>query len=537
MEPSRSVRTGQLADAASEEDTRAHIQHRLAVLWKMMFWAFVILAGSQGLIYEVLYPSLRPVHQTYVYLAAGSGLVIMAFIWRGLLARRPLSLGQLFGIDMFFGAGCGTLLGGAALITYSFLPSHYVCLMYASFAVLARALLVPSSTRWTVLMSTVTLVPVMIAAALLALFVDVLIPGPIFFSFALLLGGVAVLLAATGSRIIYGLRREVRAARRIGRYTLDRKLGEGGMGEVYRAHHVILRRPTAVKLLRPDRVGAETLERFEREVQTTSQLTHPNIVAVYDYGHTSDGVFYYAMEYLGGGIDLENLVRAHGPQPPARVVHILAQVCGALQDAHDNHLVHRDIKPANIILCERGGQPDVVKVVDFGLVKQITADTSASAQVILGTPAYVAPETITANTIGTAVDLYALGAVGYFLLTGRRVFEGKTAVDVCIQHVTTPPKRPSEVAAIDVPPELEAVVLRCLEKQPGARYASALEMAAALRAIPASRDWDEVEARRWWRDFRDGSRDAEAAADAAGLAHTQTIPVDLGERGTGAPAP
>jgi serine/threonine-protein kinase len=280
-----------------------------------------------------------------------------------------------------------------------------------------------------------------------------------------------------------------------------------------------------VKLLLPDKVGAENLDRFEREVQHMSQLTHPNTVAVFDYGRSPDGVLYYAMEYLAG-VDLENLVRLHGPQPSSRVIDILVQVCGALQEAHDAGIIHRDIKPANIILCERGGVPDVAKVVDFGLVKEITRDTSASAQIILGTPAYVAPEAVTDPArIGPAADLYALGCVGYFLLTGHRVFEGKTAVDLCIQHVTAAPRRPTEAAPIKLPPELEDLVMRCLAKDPAARSASASALADALAAIPRIPDWSLAEARRWWRELRERPEAPPSAA-----APTMTITVNLGDR-------
>jgi serine/threonine-protein kinase len=310
----------------------------------------------------------------------------------------------------------------------------------------------------------------------------------------------------------------------LGQYTLDRKIGEGGNGAVYRAHHALLRRPTAIKLLLPDRVGAENLDRFEREVQNMSQLTHPNTVAVFDYGRSPDGVFYYAMEYLGG-IDLEHLVRSFGPQPSGRVVHILIQVCGALHEAHTAKLIHRDIKPANIILCERGTVLDVAKVVDFGLVKEIARDTAASTQVVLGTPAYVAPEAVTdPDHITHAVDLYALGAVGYFLVTGRRLFEGKTAIDVCIQHVTQPPRRPSEVAAIA--PELEAILLKCLEKRPSDRYASAAQLADALEALPRANDWTKADAVAWW----DGFRHTQADGAAVSTAPTLTVTVDFDSR-------
>jgi serine/threonine-protein kinase len=516
-----------LAGATSEEEARAYFQTRLTVLWKFMFWAYLILVASQWVLYELVYPEIRPIHQGAIYVIGTGSLAAIAVIWRGVLLRRTLTAGQLYALDLFFASGCGTALAAVALLAYEFTPAHYTCFMYASFSVSTRAIVVPSSGRWTVLTATSTLVPMVCAALLLALYATVGAPGPVFFVGATLLSGVAVLLAATGSRLIYGLRRQVSAAMQVGQYTLDCKIGEGAMGAVYRAHHILLRRPTAVKLLLPDRVGVENLERFEREVQYMSQLTHPNTVAVFDYGRSPDGIFYYAMEYLGGGIDLEHLVRKHGPQPARRVVHILIQVCGALQEAHDHNIIHRDIKPANIILCERGGMPDVAKVVDFGLVKEITTDGGSSTQVILGTPAYIAPEAVTdPATIGAAADLYALGAVGYYLLTGRRVFDGKTAIDMCIQHVTATPLRPSAIDGIAVPPALEAILLRCLEKQPAARFASALEMATALRALPATGEWDEPAAYRWWTEFRRVERHLVEASRTP----TMTITVDLGQR-------
>ncbi len=225
------------------------------------------------------------------------------------------------------------------------------------------------------------------------------------------------------SRVLYGLRREVREARQLGQYLLEEKLGEGGMGVVYRARHAMLRRPTAVKLLPADKSSESTIARFEREVRLTARLAHPNTVTVYDYGRTPEGVFYYAMELLEGA-NLREVVDVEGPLPPARVLHVLEQVAASLVEAHGIGLIHRDIKPANILLCEIAGAPDVAKVVDFGLVKEVERGGDASlttAGTLTGTPLYMAPEAITApETLDARSDLYALGAVGYFLLVGVR---------------------------------------------------------------------------------------------------------------------
>ena len=301
------------------------------------------------------------------------------------------------------------------------------------------------------------------------------------------------------------LRRQVGAVKQLGQYTLVEKLGEGGMGTVYRAHHALLRRPTAIKLLHPTaRVpgGATALARFEREVQMMSALTHPNTVVVYDYGHTPDGVFYYAMEYIDG-ITLEELVDADGPQPPERVIHLLLQICAALAEAHAIDLVHRDIKPANVMLCNRGGIPDVAKVLDFGLVKELGNDAStklSQSATLLGTPHYMAPEAILGRgPVDARADIYAVGGVAYFLLTGTLVFTGGTVVEVCAKHLTIPPEPPSERLGRAIPSELEALVLRCLEKEPDKRPSSAEALLKELRALDRGL-WDLDAARRWWRE-------------------------------------
>jgi eukaryotic-like serine/threonine-protein kinase len=511
---------------SSEEEARAYLQSRLTLLYKLMFWSYVLLVAGQAVLWTTSKLPIEPKYQNAIYVAAVCALVLMAVLWRIVLLRHRLSFATLHFLDYFYALGSGVVLGICALCAYNYPPSHYVTLIYAYIAIFARTIIVPSTGRETLVAGSLLFAPVIGAAIALAnVGLHLLAPGHVFAIGATLLSAVAIVLAAAGSEIIYGLRRQVTAAQQLGSYKLGRKIGEGGNGAVYLAHHIMLRRPTAIKLLLPDKVGAENIERFEHEVQHMSQLTHPNTVAVYDYGRSPDGIFYYAMEYLGGGIDLENLVRSHGPQPSGRVAQILAQVCGALGEAHDKQIIHRDIKPANIILCVRGGMVDVAKVVDYGLVKEIRANGGGPSQVILGTPAYVAPEAVTdPENVGPASDLYALGAVGYFLLTGKRVFEGKTAVDICIQHVTATPKPPSEAASIYIQPELEAILMKCLAKKPADRFASAAEMAAAIRALPAAKDWDLPEAQLWWREF-----EAQEVL-ATGETSTMTITVDLGRR-------
>ncbi len=364
-----------------------------------------------------------------------------------------------------------------------------VLLLHVSLILFLRAIFIPSSAPRTLAVS---------AASALPLAVYALATESVRFSVWTLTWLVAVAAVATaGSAVIYGLRREVRHARQLGQYTLEEKLGEGGMGVVYRARHAMLRRPTAVKLLRPERMGEASVRRFQREVQLTAGLSHPNTVSVFDYGRTPDGVFYYAMEYLDG-VTLDDLVAGDGPQPPSRVVHILRQVLGALAEAHGVGLVHRDVKPGNVILCERGGLPDVAKVVDFGLVKDLDDEDGLSHEATLvGTPHYLAPEAIRSPGADARADLYAAGAVAYYLLTGQRLFEGRTVIEICGHHLHTAPVPPSQRLGRPLPAALEAWVLACLAKDPAARPQTAALAAQALGrcGVPA---WSDDEARSWW---------------------------------------
>jgi serine/threonine-protein kinase len=514
--------------AATDEEARAYLQSRVSLFSILVFWATASLLGFVRGLYAI-YPQTEPINVEIVHAISAIGLVTLGTIWTFGLRRRETSIAGLYRIDLAVTIVAGSILGLSMGLSPEQRAAVWIALVWQIWVVLGRSLLVPSTPRRTLVVSTLSFLPIVVAGITMAILTPEYLEIP---PVPFILGdvthvGVVILLAVTGSKVIYGLRRQVGEAMQLGRYTLGEKIGEGGMGVVYRAHHAMLRRPTAIKLLPPAKLGAESLRRFEREVQHMSQLTHPNTVAVYDYGRSPEGVFYYAMEYLDG-IDLETLVKLDGPQPAPRVIHILRQVCGALDEAHGAGLTHRDIKPANVILCRRGNQPDVAKVVDFGLVKEIARETDDSrTQLILGTPAYLAPEAVTdPETVGPSADLYALGAVGYYLLTGKRVFEGKTTLDLCVQHASATPVAPSKRTDNAIPSDLEALVLACLQKSPEDRPPSARELRAALGGLRAYEEWDEASALSWWESWSEKREAAKLAASEPGRS-ASTMTVDM----------
>ncbi|MHB8901643.1 MAG: serine/threonine-protein kinase, partial [Thermoguttaceae bacterium] len=296
------------------------------------------------------------------------------------------------------------------------------------------------------------------------------------------------LVAVIGADVIYTVRREAFEARQLGQYHLKTKLGSGGMGEVYEAEHQLLKRPCAVKLIRPDKADDRTiLARFEREVRATAALTHWNVIAIYDYGRSDDGTFYYVMELLPG-MSLEQLVRQCRVLPADRAIHFLHQACAALSEAHSKGLIHRDIKPANIFATERGGVYDVVKVLDFGLVRETLTNLGEAnltqAGTFSGSPLYMCPEQASAyDKLDARSDIYSLGTVAYHLVTGTPPFTGDNTWEIIIAHSRDPVRPPSKVR--DVPADLEQVILKCLEKKPENRYQSAQELADALAACAA----------------------------------------------------
>jgi serine/threonine-protein kinase len=318
-----------------------------------------------------------------------------------------------------------------------------------------------------------------------------------------LLVGVAVVI----SHVVTTLGRQVAKAREMGSYQLGELLGRGGMGEVYKASHRMLARPAAIKLIRPEMIGgtdpavsARAVARFRREAEAAAHLQSAHTVNLYDFGVTEDRTLYLVMEFLDG-LDLESLVRQHGPMPAARVVHILRQVCDSLEEAHARGLVHRDIKPANIHLGRVGCREDFVKVLDFGLVKTASIGAEPSTAtiegVIMGTPAYMPPEMALGESVDGRTDLYALGCVAYYLLTGAQVFSGDTVLKVITQHLQADPVPPSARTELPIPAALEQLVLACLAKKPQDRPQNARELVRALDAIDGM-TWREEEAGRWW---------------------------------------
>lgn len=420
-----------------------------------------------------------------------------------------------------------------------------VAILALTLGVMARAVFVPSTAKRTAGLTAAVGVPVVALSYLAhasnddptAVQLNALYPPVAVAISAAVWWSLSLTLATVTSHVIYGLRRQIREARKLGQYTLESKLGEGGMGVVYRASHAMLRRPTAVKLLPQTKAGEQAIARFEREVRLTARLTHPNTVTVFDYGRTPDGIFYYAMELLEGAT-LEEIVDVDGPQPAARVLHMLACTAGALAEAHDIGLIHRDIKPANVMMCRRGGELDVPKLLDFGLVKDLEASHTLSlttTNTITGTPLYMPPEAIVSpDKVDARSDIYALGAVGYFMLTGTHVFEGDSVVEVCSRHLHAEPEHPADRMGKDVPEDLALLLLRCLAKEPDDRPKSAAELRRHLLACVDAHAWAHDQAETWWEEH--GTSLLGKRSERHPSSSEDTIEVDLGRR-TDRPAP
>jgi serine/threonine-protein kinase len=473
------------------------------------FWRWVILGVDDRILHYV---------DATAILALGC---VMALLW----GHRPIALARLRAVEL---GVIGMLAARVAFVEYRLVlifslrdDPTMAQLTMKNFVLLTAVLLltyglyVPKSWRRAILVAgPLALLPFAVLLTLYARHPGPLswlgrgwgkraTPGLLLFGF----DGMTLILLALGSALgalaISRLRRQVDEARQLGQYRLGRRIGAGGMGEVYLAEHRLLKRPCALKLIRPDSVAdPRALARFEREVRVTATLSHPNTIEVYDYGRTEAGVYYYVMEYLPG-LSLAELVDRHGPQPPGRAVYLLRQVCRSLGEAHAAGLIHRDIKPSNIFVSRRGGVDDVAKLLDFGLALPPAGyggpELSGEGR-ILGTPQFMSPEQAQGGAeLDGRSDIYSLGAVAYYVLTGRPPFGGDDGIRILIAHARDPVVPPS-LARDDIPADLERVVLRCLAKDPAGRFPDAVSLGRALRDCACAGDWDEERASRWWRD-------------------------------------
>ncbi len=499
-----------LSSPGFDEETRTYLQQRLRLLagaatsiTGILAATFLIMLWREGergpLATLVRFVTTMPN-------AALFWLVVIAAGIYKILQRRKLQERQLALVD-------GVLLQVLilpCLVLYA--TSHYfsfsgfpVVVAFLTLFILTRAILVPSDAWRTALLS----LPAPVGVLAIQLwygasyafpeqpypadhYLNMLIQNQV-----ILLGAVTV--ATVASRVNLGLRRRTYDAGHLGQYMIQGKIGAGAMGEVYRATHSMLKRPTAVKLLRSEIAGESSLRRFEREVQQTSRLTHPNTVSIYDYGHTADGVLYYAMELLDGA-NLKEIVEAEGAMAAGRIIHVLSAAAGALAEAHKKGMVHRDIKPANIMLCRQGGANDVVKLLDFGLVKDLGSIAPELDGVIAGTPETMAPEAVYPELMGPRADIYSLAAVGYYLATGTPLFEATDIRAYLRLHQTKQPEPPRQRNP-DVPEDLQAVILKGLYKDPGMRPKNAATMRALLLECADAGTWGPAEADRWWDSF------------------------------------
>jgi len=438
-------------------------------------------------------------------------ITVALLVWAFTLSRRVppstlMSVGLVFEVVSSYGIAFAEYLDPQRLNDHGWMGLSWVAVWTLLYTVV-----IPTRPRRALVATLVSVsaVPVVIGF-MVATHRTTFSPDPIQFFFWIIFPYLlTTTMAYVGARVVYALGTEVTEARELGSYRLVERLGAGGMGEVWRAQHRLLARPAAIKLIRgagAGNIGAsdEAVRRFEQEAQVTARLSSPHTVQLFDFGVSGDGRFYYVMELLNG-LDLETLVRRHGPLPAERVTYLLRQVCHSLAEAASYGLVHRDIKPANLFVCRYGGDCDFVKVLDFGIAKEADhlMETGAIGLTrehgLRGTPAYIAPEqALGGSGIDGRADIYAVGCVAYFLLTGQLVFTGDTPMAVVVHHAHTLPIPPSERSELPIPPALDRLVLSCLAKNPAERPQSARDLSQRLAAIDGGSPWTDERAREWW---------------------------------------
>jgi len=442
-------------------------------------------------------------------LAIGVALLVAAVIGsQRLPLPAAMNIGLAFEIVSSYAIAAGEFADPMGLEMHG---GGHMGLSWVAVWVVLFTVVVPTAPRRALLaaLASVSSVPVVIGVIMVSGAISLrLDPGQFFFGliFPYLL---VVGMAYVGARVVYYLGTEVKRARELGSYYLEEKLGEGGMGEVWRARHRMLARPAAIKLIRPSVVGdarpgvsTEALRRFEREAQVISRLRSPHTVELFDFGIAADGAFYDVMDLLDG-LDADSLLQRFGPTPPERAIYLLRQVCHSLSEAQSCGMVHRDIKPANIFVCRYGEEFDFVKVLDFGIVRTVRDAADASPvhtreNVVHGTPAFMAPEQVMGTAVDGRADIYATGCVAYWLLTGELVFTADTPMGMLVQHAQTTPTPPSARAGRPIPRALEDLILACLAKDPADRPKSAKELSRRLAEVEGASSWTQDRAREWW---------------------------------------
>jgi len=492
-------------DVVSQSAARLRI---LALLYAFVFF-------MAGYFPALLFPADRA-HLFSSFTLWGPGVIAIAVALAVAAVirspRLPLSaamnLGLAFEVVSNYGIAAAEFLDPAGLNP----EVRWFGLSWVAVWTLLFTVVIPTPPRRAVMaaLASVSSVPVVIGFAI-TVYPHSLKPNPWQFFFGLVFPYLlVVVMAYVGARVVYALGTEVSRARALGSYHLVERLGQGGMGEVWRAKHRMLARPAAIKLIRPSLAGdarngvsEEVRRRFEREAQAIASLRSPHTVDLFDFGMADDGTFYYVMELLDG-LDADALVRSTGPVPAERAIHMLRQVCHSLSEAESRGLVHRDIKPANIFLCRYGEDYDFVKVLDFGIVKaaQDSVETGAALtleNVVHGTPAFIAPEqALGGSALDGRADIYATGCVAYWLLTGKIVFSAETPLALLMHHAYTPPIPPSSRTELPIPEALDQLVLSCLAKDPAERPQTARELSCRLAAVEGANAWTEDRARDWW---------------------------------------
>jgi serine/threonine-protein kinase len=491
------------ADLLSQSAERLRI---LALLYAFVFF-------MAGIFPALLFPSERA-HFLGSVVQWGPSVVgiVVALLVAAVIRSDRLPLPRVMSIGLAFEIASSYAIAAAEFGDPMWLEMHrgMLGLSWVAVWVVLFTVVVPTSPRRAVVaaLASVSAVPVVIGLVMASATSLSLDPAQFFFGlvFPYLL---VVGMAYVGARVVYSLGREVKRARELGSYRLEEKLGQGGMGEVWRARHRLLARPAAIKLIRPSlsgdggaEVSRDAMRRFEREAQAIARLRSPHTVELFDFGVSEDGAFYYVMELLDG-IDADTLLRRFGPAPAERAVYLLRQVCHSLSEAESCGLVHRDIKPANIFLCRYGEEYDFVKVLDFGIVKASHEPAEAGTgqtreNAVQGTPAFIAPEQALGTGLDGRADIYATGCVAYWLLTGHFVFTADTPMGLLLQHASTPPTPPSARTNLPIPAALDQLVLSCLAKDPADRPQSARELSRRLAEIGGLGEWTQERARSWW---------------------------------------